>query len=213
MDSQQIELLGRNLLAEQLLRAGLEIAFPQRDRGVDLIAYADMSERVRAFAAVPIQLKASSRRSFGVDRKYSRFPNLLLVHAWHVDDGQKPEFYALIYSEAVAILEQMPYSKTDAWQKRGVYSTSAPSVALCKLLAKHRMCVGDWWAKIVGAAANPGSTRVEGDRRATLRAKAASVRTSQSAEFRQLGARETMHFIRGDDVAKPARRVRRKARD
>ena len=38
LDSQVTEYLGRNLLIDQLLRAGVEVAIPVRDRGVDLIA-------------------------------------------------------------------------------------------------------------------------------------------------------------------------------
>ena len=34
-DSQVIELLGRNLLVAELLQAGLEVALPIRDRGLD----------------------------------------------------------------------------------------------------------------------------------------------------------------------------------
>ena len=42
VDSQVIELLGRNRLVSELLRAGLEVAIPARDRGIDLIAYLDL---------------------------------------------------------------------------------------------------------------------------------------------------------------------------
>ena len=42
MDSQVVEVLGRNRLVSDLLQAGLEVALPVRDRGVDLIAYADL---------------------------------------------------------------------------------------------------------------------------------------------------------------------------
>lgn len=51
----------------------------------------------------------------------------------------------------------------------------------------------------------PVSTAVKDDRKAKLRAAAARVRGSLSAEFRQLSADEIMKFIRGDDAAKPAR--------
>jgi len=56
----------------------------------------------------------------------------------------------------------------------------------------------------------PIGTGVREDRRAKLNAAAARVRSSLSPEFKQLGADEIMHFLRGDDVA-PAntRRARR----
>lgn len=47
----------------------------------------------------------------------------------------------------------------------------------------------------------PVGTGVKEDRRARLKAAAARVRGSLGAEFRQMGAEEIMHFIRGDDPA------------
>ena len=52
----------------------------------------------------------------------------------------------------------------------------------------------------------PVSTGVKKDRRAQLRAAAARVRGSFSAEFKQLGADEIMSFIRGDEPTKTAAR-------
>jgi antitoxin PrlF len=48
----------------------------------------------------------------------------------------------------------------------------------------------------------PVGTSVKEDRRAKLRAAAARVRGSFSAEFKQLGADEIMKFIRGEEPAK-----------
>ena len=70
--------MGRNRLIEQLLEAGLEVALPLRDHGIDLIAYAD--RRDPSFVACPIQMKAGTLKSFGIDRKYEKFPNL--IHAF-----------------------------------------------------------------------------------------------------------------------------------
>ena len=63
MDTQVIEILGRNRLVDELLLAGLEVALPERDRGIDLIAYVDLVDSAASFAAVPIQMKAASARS------------------------------------------------------------------------------------------------------------------------------------------------------
>lgn len=52
----------------------------------------------------------------------------------------------------------------------------------------------------------PVGTGVKEDRRAKLRAAAARVRGSFSAEFKQLGADEIMSFIRGDEAIKTAAR-------
>ena len=50
----------------------------------------------------------------------------------------------------------------------------------------------------------PVGTSVKDDRRAKLRAAAARVRGSFSAEFKQLGADEIMSFIRGDEPIETA---------
>lgn len=80
MDAQTLELIGQYRLAGELLHAGLEVAFPARDRGVDLIAYADIDKpivrrQIGRFVAKPIQLKAASRRSFGIWAKYRKIHN------------------------------------------------------------------------------------------------------------------------------------------
>jgi hypothetical protein len=41
-DSQRVEIMGRHRLNNELIAAGLEVAVPICDRGVDLIAYADV---------------------------------------------------------------------------------------------------------------------------------------------------------------------------
>lgn len=51
-----------------------------------------------------------------------------------------------------------------------------------------------------------GGTSLKDDRRAELRAAAARVRESFSAEFQQLGAEEIMNFIRGDEPAQGPKR-------
>lgn len=56
----------------------------------------------------------------------------------------------------------------------------------------------------------PVASGVREDRRAKLRAAAARVRGSLSAEFRQLGADEIMRFIRGDELAKRTARSGRR---
>ncbi len=49
MNPQIVELIGRNWLVNELLQANLEVALPMRDRGIDLIAFADLDTRVKLF--------------------------------------------------------------------------------------------------------------------------------------------------------------------
>src|SRR5262245_36602159 len=107
VDTQVIELLGRNRLVDELLRAGLEVAFPIRDRGIDLIAYTDFGSDLEKYVARPIQMKAASQRNFSIDRKYEKFPDLIIAYVWSLSDPALACTYALSYSEAVSIGEEM----------------------------------------------------------------------------------------------------------
>lgn len=149
MDAQTVELLGRNRLIDELLRAGLEIAQPIRDRGVDLIAYADLD--LKAFAACPIQMKAYSKRGFSINAKYEKFPGLLLAHIWNVDSDEKTITFATTYPEALTIAEAMGWTKTASWCN-GVYVNTAPGPRLREQLEPHRMRPDSWWEKVTGAA-------------------------------------------------------------
>lgn len=71
MDPQTVEIIGRNYLVSMLVSDGLEVARPERDRGVDLIAYLDLDE-VGRFVACPIQMKAATTASFSLHYKYER---------------------------------------------------------------------------------------------------------------------------------------------
>jgi hypothetical protein len=148
LDTQVIELLGRNLLIDQLLRAGLEVAIPNRDRGVDLIAYADLSERVDRFIARPIQLKAASTRAFMLDRKYERISDLIIAYVWHVNDPRETVVYAMTYPEAFEIADRVGWTKTASW-RRGGYSTSSPSARIQEELARHQMTPARWAERIL----------------------------------------------------------------
>ena len=146
-DSQVTELLGRNRLIDELLRAGLEVALPLRDRGIDLIAYADLESRVDSFVARPIQMKAASDRSFGINLKYAKFPNLLIAHVWHLATPADTVTFALSYAEAFAVAEGMGWTKTASW-KTGRYDNTRPGAKLRGLLEPYRMTRERWWERV-----------------------------------------------------------------
>lgn len=156
-DSQVVELLGRNRLVDELLRAGLEVALPLRDRGIDLIAYADTGDGVAAFAARPIQMKAASAESFSIDRKYERFPDLILAYVWRVADAAQTVTYALTYAEALTVAEEMGYTKTESWQK-GRYDCTRISGRLLELLEAHRTSPARWRQLIAGIPQDSAAT-------------------------------------------------------
>jgi hypothetical protein len=148
MDTQTIEILGRNRLVDELLVAGLEVAMPLRDRGIDLIAYVDLAAAASKFAAVPIQMKAASKRAFSIDRKYAKISNLVLVYVWGLRSLGHAESFALTYPEALAIAKALKWTKTISWRENGKYSTSHPAQELCELLAPYKMSPDAWRKKI-----------------------------------------------------------------
>jgi hypothetical protein len=158
-DSQIVELAGRNWLMSQLLQAGLEVAKPERDRGIDLVVYLDLDKAVGDFIACPVQIKSASARSFGLNPKYKRFPRLLLVQIWHVKESHKTEAFAMTYDEALSVARKMGWTKTASWKtgagtgKRG-YSvhTVSDDGRLWTLLEPFKMNPKKWKHKIVEVA-------------------------------------------------------------
>ncbi|MBN1119447.1 MAG: hypothetical protein JXJ17_00080 [Anaerolineae bacterium] len=145
MDSQTIEIIGRNRVVNELLEAGIEVALPLRDRGIDLIAYLDLDEDLDEFVAVPIQMKASTR--FAIYKKYAKFPSLLYVYVWGLNNDQDEVTYALTHEEAFLIAEEMGYTKTASWESGGY--TATPSRRLVELLQPHVMSPETWREKIL----------------------------------------------------------------
>jgi hypothetical protein len=147
-DVQIMEVLGRNLLVTELLRANLEVAAPMRDHGVDLIVYMDTGNNLRNFTACPIQMKAASRECFSIDRKYEPFPGMILAYVWNVFNAGTPVTYAVTYAEAFAIAEQMGYTRTDSWCVDGRYTCTRIGEGLRQLLQPHLMTPEKWRRKI-----------------------------------------------------------------
>jgi hypothetical protein len=114
---------------------------------VDLIAYVDLEMHVQSFVARPIQMKAASRQSFSIDRKYAKFPNLLIAFVWNLANGSEPITFAMSYAEALQVGDYMGYAATDSWQ-RGSYATTNPSPRLRELLEPYRMTPERWWERV-----------------------------------------------------------------
>ena len=79
LDKQQVEVIGWNVVSNQLLREGIEVEEPLRDRGIDLIAYL-RKEESESFEACPIQLKVASDRDFSVYKKYHDFNEMVVAY-------------------------------------------------------------------------------------------------------------------------------------
>jgi len=152
LDTQIVELVGRHRLMNELLRDGLEVAAPVRDRGVDVIAYADLTAQVARFAAKPIQMKAFSAAGFSVAAKYSRISDLLMAYVWHVNERSSAVTYALTYADAVKIGETMGWTETSSWKDGGAYSTTKPSERLKTQIEPFRVIPGRWKSLVIGVS-------------------------------------------------------------
>lgn len=150
LDPQSVEIVGRNKLVNELLKAGIEVSLPIRDRGIDLIAYIDIDREneLQSFVACPIQMKAATERRFSLSKKYERFKSLLLTFVWHVNDPNSHIIYALTYSEALEVAEEMGWTKTETWAKKGKYSSTSPSKTIVELIEKYKMTPEKWRNKV-----------------------------------------------------------------
>lgn len=149
LDSQQIEILGRNVVKGAIIEANLEVATPERDNGIDLIMF--LWSNAGEFRAWPIQIKAASKFSFGMDRKYEKIPGLIMVFVFECRSSTR-EIYAMSYKQMVGIGEAMGWSKTPSWMERNGYSTRHPSPKLMALLLPHLMDHPQKWQKLCNTA-------------------------------------------------------------
>jgi hypothetical protein len=141
MDSDTIRLIGRNRVIDELLASGIDVAVPMRDKSFDLIAYADSDEQI---VVCPMQVRCSSGRSFAIDQKMERVPNLLHAYVWGVGT-EKIATYALTHREALTVAEQMGYSMGQT--QKDLYSMK-PSKNLVDLLDRFRMTPETWRKKL-----------------------------------------------------------------
>ncbi len=111
--SKWVEPAGRAWLTAELFRAGFDVAIPELDRGIDLIAYRH-KETIRVY--LPIQMKAASSSSFGLETKYERIPGLVLVYVWGLVDYARTKCYAMNYRQALRIMNVTGYTSTESWR-------------------------------------------------------------------------------------------------
>ena len=133
-----IERLGIAWLITDLEKQGIRVAFPEKDTGIDLIAFEDTG----CFRAAPIQVKAFSSEAFYTNRKYLRKADLRIVYLWNVQRLDKVSAFCLLYSHAEKIVDAQDRSRKD-----GVYYTKA-SKRIRDALAPY--LVQDWKTALFG---------------------------------------------------------------
>ena len=147
-DTQAIAILGRNWLVSELIRAGLEVAFPIRDKGIDLIVYGDRASSAQEFFAIPVQMKSAIKKRFSIDKNCEKIPHLLIAYLWGIED-EKYETFVLTYPEALKIAMDMGFTKTDSWTQNGQYASATPSKRLERMIRKFQMTPEKWQEKLV----------------------------------------------------------------
>jgi hypothetical protein len=157
-DNQLTELAGKHLLIAQLTAAGLEVAVPVRDRGIDLIAYLDRGTPPRDFVACPIQLKASTGEGFSLDKKYEKTANLILAYVWHVTDPVGYSIYALSYREALDILHRKGHTAAKCWEN-GRWNITRADKQLIRMLEMYKMTPKKWVERVSSATREESASR------------------------------------------------------
>jgi len=163
LDAQTIGLLGRDKVIEQIHRAGLEVALPRRDHGIDIIAYAD---KANSFQALPIQVKASAGFRWVVNAKYASFAEIVIAFAMHLADESSAVIYAVPHSENVAIAEHLGFTKKSAtWLKPkrpsqgGYIWIDRPRAPLLAALEPYRATPERWLALLERHRASPAFSK------------------------------------------------------
>ncbi|GIL38150.1 hypothetical protein [Roseiterribacter gracilis] len=117
-DDQLVEIAGRAALQAAFARHRIESARPERDKGIDLIIYLDEPEQ--PFAGAPLQLKSSSKKWFGVDRKYEGMSDLLMAYVFGAQ-SDLPSIAMLTWAESASLI-----SLTKKLNKSWAGQTSTP---------------------------------------------------------------------------------------
>lgn len=131
LDPQQIELLGTAHLEAMLIKEGFEVAKPIRDKGIDLIAFRDITDQ--DFRAVPIQVKAASESAFYINKKYMG-RNIIMAYVWHV--LQSPRIFLVPYDEAVMLLPEKTRA-TNSWSEKGIWAITRPGREITRALEQY----------------------------------------------------------------------------
>ena len=153
-DAEFMRLAGRNLLVEQLVKGGIDVAIPVVDRRVDFIAYSGAgADDGGAFVACPIHAKIDAGQRFSLDRKDASVPNLIIAYVWNAANFSKAAVYALTYAEAFAVLEKKGHTRTASWEK-GFYTIPKADGILLEMLQQFRMTPEAWMKRIESASKN-----------------------------------------------------------
>jgi hypothetical protein len=151
MDKQQIEILGTNLLINQLVAEGIECAKPIRDNGIDLIVHADRRDG-KKIKYRPLQIKVLSNEGVSIDEKYSKTAGLIIVFVWHVDRNADVTYYAVTYDELFKVFDAMGYKVKSGHclndKVKIRYVTTKPTEKLKDKLEQYKVVSSKWHKRL-----------------------------------------------------------------
>jgi hypothetical protein len=129
---------GEALVAAELLRKKVHVAYPAYDGGIDLLAYSEINFK----KAVPIQVKARSSTCYVFHKSWFKtVEGIVLVQVWHVETV--PEFYIFRDTDDVAAALGA-HAESDSWTKKGGWNTTNPGKGELDRMQAHR----DKWERI-----------------------------------------------------------------
>jgi hypothetical protein len=129
---------GEALVAAELLRKGVDVAYPAYDGGIDLLAYRERN----LTRLVPIQVKTRAGYGYTFHKKWFDIKGIVLVHVWHATT--RPECY--IFRSLSQFEEALgPHALASAWAINGHWHADRPSAADLERLCPHK----DKWDRIV----------------------------------------------------------------
>jgi hypothetical protein len=123
---------GEALVASELLRRHIDVAYPAHDGGIDLLAYCGHDLK----RVVPIQVKARTATCYEFQKDWFRIPNLALVQVWYVTST--PEFYVFGNLEEVVDALGPQHSATQSWIAKGAYNVTTPNAGHIDRMRDHK---------------------------------------------------------------------------
>lgn len=68
-----------------------------------------------------------------------------MVYVWNVEPHiGKAEFYAMTWRQALAIADEIGWTRTPSWPKKDWYSTHRPGARVKAAIEQYRMLPGSW---------------------------------------------------------------------
>jgi len=94
-------------------------------------------------------MKPATATCFSVDKKYSKFHDMLIAYVWNVSERANAQIYVLTQQEAVDIATEMKYTATESWLGKGVYVVTRPGRELVDRIRSHEASRAKWEEKIL----------------------------------------------------------------